>query len=149
MQETQSSDAMSTSLLRLAELGRKHPTRCFTTLNPYLTCDLLRTAFHQTRQDGAPGIDGETAADYALDLVGNLESLLRRAKDGSYRAPPVKRGYVPKGNGKRPIGIPTFEDKVLQRAIVFLGFTRFWGKSRRGGWIVQRRTMKSRFARGG
>lgn len=118
MQETQSSDAMSTSLLRLAVLGRKHPQQCFTTLNQYLTGDLLRTAFHQTRKDGAVGIDGQTAAAYELELEGNLESLLRRAKDGSYVAPPVKRGYVPKGNGLRPIGIPTFEDKVLQRAIV-------------------------------
>jgi group II intron reverse transcriptase/maturase len=99
-------------------LGREHPHRCFTNLNQYLTKDLLRAAFHQTRKDGAPGVDGQTAADYVQALEGNLESLLARAKDGSYRAPPVKRGYVPKGRDRRPIGIPTFEDKVLQRAIV-------------------------------
>ncbi len=118
MAETQSSECMSTSLLRLARLGRDHPQRCFTNLNQYLTVELLRTAFHQTRKDGAAGVDGQTAADYARDLEGNLESLLMRAKSGCYVAPPVKRGYVPKGNGQRPIGIPTFEDKVLQRAVV-------------------------------
>jgi RNA-directed DNA polymerase len=121
MQETQSSDDMSTSLLRLATLGRTHPQRCFTNLNQYLTQDLLEVAYYQTRQDGATGIDGQTAQDYGQHLQANLASLLRRAKDGSYRAPPVKRAYLRKPDGKqRPIGIPTFEDKVLQRAIVLI-----------------------------
>lgn len=120
MQETQSSVDMSTSLLRLAKLGREYPQRCFTNINQYLTKGLLRTAFHQTRKDGAVGIDGQTAADYESDLEDNFESLLNRAKSGRYVAPPVRRAYVPKGTGKRPIGIPTFEDKVLQRAIVML-----------------------------
>lgn len=121
MPETQNSDAMSTSLLRLAVLGRKHPARCFTNLNQYLTKELLHTAYHRTRKDGAVGVDGQTAADYAEALEDNLESLLARAKSGRYVAPPVRRGYVPKGNSsRRPIGIPTFEDKVLQRAIVLI-----------------------------
>lgn len=120
MQETQSSDHMSTSLLRLAALGRAHPERCFTNINQYLTKDLLRAAFYQTRSDGAVGIDGQTAADYAEHLDDNLESLLSRAKSGRYVAPPVRRAYIPKGTGRRPIGIPTFEDKVLQRAVVML-----------------------------
>lgn len=120
MQETQSSETMSTSLLRLAALGREYPQRCFTNLNQYLTKDLLRAAFHHTRKDGATGVDGQTAADYGQKLEDNLESLLVRAKDGSYLAPPVKRGYVPKGNDRRPIGIPTFEDKLLQRALVWI-----------------------------
>ncbi len=120
MQETQSSDAMSTSLLRLAVLGRQHPQWCFTNLNQYLTKDLLRAAFHQTRRDGAVGVDGQTASDYARGLEDNLESLLVRAKSGRYVAPPVKRGYVPKGDAQRAIGIPSFEDKVLQRAVVMI-----------------------------
>lgn len=120
MLETQRSEPMSTSLLRLAMLGRQHPQRCFTNLNQYLTCHLLKAAFHQTRKDGATGIDGRTAAEYAQALEDNLESLLTRAKDGSYFAPPVKRGYVPKGDDRRKIGIPTFEDKVLQRAIMMI-----------------------------
>lgn len=120
MPETQCSDTMSTSLLRLAVLGRKHPQRCFTNLNQYLTKGLLRAAFHQTRKDGSTGVDGQTAADYGQALEDNLESLLARAKSGCYHAPPVKRGYVPKGADRRPIGIPTFEDKVLQRALVWI-----------------------------
>ena len=70
---------------------------------------------------GPTGIDGVTAADYEKDLEANLESLLNRIKSGSYRAPPVRRHYIPKADGtKRPLGIPTFEDKVAQRAILML-----------------------------
>ena len=56
------------------------------------------------------------------NLEGNLQSLLDRAKSGTYRAPPVRRVHIPKGTGDetRPIGIPTFEDKVLQRAVVMV-----------------------------
>ena len=74
-----------------------------------------------SHRDGATGIDGVTAADYEKDLEANLESLLNRIKSGSYRAPPVRRHYIPKADGtKRPLGIPTFEDKVAQRAILML-----------------------------
>ena len=76
----------------------------------------------RTRKDGAAGVDGQTAADYEKNLEDNLQSLLERAKSGTYRAPPVRRVYIPKGTGgeTRPIGIPTLEDKVLQRAVVML-----------------------------
>jgi len=77
-------------------------------------------AYRRTRKDGATGVDGQTAAEYATNLEGNLRALLDRAKAGDhYRAPPVRRVHIPKGDGRktRPIGIPTFEDKVLQRAV--------------------------------
>jgi group II intron reverse transcriptase/maturase len=80
--------------------------------------DWMKEAYRRTRKNGASGVDGQTAAEYEKDLEGNLKSLINRAKSGSYRAPPVKRVYISKGNGeKRPIGIPTLEDKVLQRAV--------------------------------
>src|SRR5204862_2495506 len=65
---------------------------------------------------------GQTGQEYGESFVDNLESLLERAKSGTYRAPPVRRVHIPKGTGTltRPIGIPTLEDKVLQRAIVML-----------------------------
>jgi group II intron reverse transcriptase/maturase len=64
-------------------------------------------------------VDGQSAREYEANLEGNLQSLLDRAKSGSYRAPPVKRAHIPKGKGAetRPIGIPTLEDKILQRAV--------------------------------
>jgi group II intron reverse transcriptase/maturase len=83
--------------------------------------DLLRVAFRRTRKSGAVGVDGVTADTYAKDLDANLASLASRLKSGEYRAPPVKRVHIPKGDGKtRPIGIPAFEDKVLQRAVTMI-----------------------------
>ena len=81
----------------------------------------MREAYGRTRKDGATGIDGVTAADYEKDLEANLDDLLDRMKSGRYFAPPVRRHYIPKADGtKRPLGIPTFEDKVAQRAILML-----------------------------
>lgn len=67
-------------------------------------------------------MDGQSAGQYAETLAENLQSLLNRAKSGDYRAPPVRRVHIPKGDGKstRPLGIPTFEDKVLQRAVAMV-----------------------------
>ncbi|MFY0534110.1 hypothetical protein [Nannocystis pusilla] len=74
-----------------------------------------------TRKDAAAGVDGMTAKDYERDLEANLERLLNAAKAGTYRAPPVRRVLIPKGEGKmRPLGIPTHEDKVLQRAVAMV-----------------------------
>jgi RNA-directed DNA polymerase len=82
----------------------------------------MMEAWRQTRKDGAAGVDGQTASDYRQNLRANLESLLDRAKKGDpYRAPPVRRVYIPKTDGRmRPLGIPTLEDKILQRAVVML-----------------------------
>jgi group II intron reverse transcriptase/maturase len=75
-------------------------------------------AYKRTRKDGAVGVDGQSAAEYAQNLEENLKGLLDRFKSGAYKAPPVRRKHIPKdGNRTRPIGIPTFEDKVLQRAV--------------------------------
>ena len=81
----------------------------------------MRAAYRLTRKDGAPGIDGVTAADYEANLDANLLVLLERIRSGSYRAPPVRRTYIPKADGsQRPLGIPTFEDKVAQRAVTMV-----------------------------
>ena len=78
-------------------------------------------AYRRTRKDGATGIDGVTAADYEKELEANLADLSNRIKSGRYYAPPVRRQYIPKADGsQRPLGIPTFEDKVAQRAILML-----------------------------
>ena len=81
----------------------------------------MKEAYRLTRKDGAPGIDGATAADYAANLEANLLDLLARLKSGRYHAPPVRRAYIPKADGtSRPLGIPTFEDKVAQRAVAMV-----------------------------
>ena len=113
---------ISTRLQRIAKLAREDPKRVLTNLAYYIDVAFLREAYRQTRKDGAVGVDGQTAADYARNLGDNLRSLLERFRSGRYRAPPVRRHYIPKGDGSktRPIGIPTFEDKVLQKAVAMV-----------------------------
>ena len=108
---------------RIAALAKHSPQMAFTSLAYLMDIAWLKEAYRRTRKDGAVGVDGVTADDYEQDLEGNLKSLLDRAKSGTYRAPPVRRVHIPKGGSStetRPLGIPTLEDKVLQRAVVML-----------------------------
>jgi RNA-directed DNA polymerase len=118
--DTTESGNVSTKQRRIAELARIHPDVSFTSLAHHIDLGWLYEAYERTRKDGAVGVDKQTAGEYARELVANLKSLLERAKSGSYKAPPVRRVHIPKGTSgkeKRPIGVPTFEDKVLQRAV--------------------------------
>jgi len=113
--------SVSTKLQRIAKMAREYPTRSFTNLAHYIDLDFLREAYNRTRKDGATGVDGVTGKEYERNLESNLQDLLDRFKSGRYRAPDVRRVHIPKGNGKtRPLGIPTFEDKVLQRAVAMV-----------------------------
>jgi RNA-directed DNA polymerase len=116
-------DPVFTKQQRIAELAKQAPQMAFTSLAHHIDLRWLHEAFLRTRQNGAVGVDGQTAEDYVANLGDNLRSLLDRAKSGTYRAPPVRRVHIPKGDSAtetRPIGIPTFEDKVLQRAVVMV-----------------------------
>ena len=122
MANTPRLDTVSPKRQRIAELARQAPEMVFTSLAHHIDRDVLHAAYVATRKDGAVGLDGQTADDYAANLEANLQSLLDRFKSGQYVAPPVRRVHIPKGDGRttRPIGIPTFEDKVLQRAVVLV-----------------------------
>ena len=116
-------ESVSTRLQRIAQLAKEDRKRVFVSLAHHIDIELLREAYRLTRKDGAPGVDGLTAAAYAENLEENLQSLLDRFKSGRYKAPPVRRVYIPKGSDPmktRPIGVPTFEDKVLQRAVTMV-----------------------------
>jgi RNA-directed DNA polymerase len=117
------SESVYTKQQRIAELAKQMPDAGFTSLAYHIDLEWLKEAYGRTRKDGATGVDDMTAAQYETDLENNLSSLLERFKSGSYFAPPVKRVYIPKevgGEPIRPIGIPTLEDKILQRAVVML-----------------------------
>jgi RNA-directed DNA polymerase len=165
MTEPLSSENIKTRLERIAKLAKDAPDMAFRSLAHHIDINLLREAYRRTRKDGAVGVDGQTSSQYAAALESNLESLLQRAKSGTYKPPPVRRVYIPKGRGKemRPLGIPTFEDKILQRAVALIleavyeqdfydcsyGFRParsahhllqdFWWASTRiaGGWVIE------------
>ncbi len=122
MTGTSKSESISPRLQRVADLSRQAPDMVWTTLAHHIDFDLLKEAHRQVRKDGALGVDGQTAEEYSANLEENLESLLNRFKSGSYKAPPVRRASIPKGDEgkKRTIGIPTFEDKILQRAVTMV-----------------------------
>ena len=116
-----SSPTVSTKLQQIAEQAKHDPARKFLTLAHLMDVDWLREAYRLTRKDGAEGIDQVTAQEYAANLEANLADLHERLSSGRYYAPPVRRTYVPKEDGsQRPIGIPTFEDKLVQRAVAML-----------------------------
>ena len=102
-------------------MAQKYTGSPLTTLSHHLDLLWMREAYGRVRRDSAPGVDGQTVAEYGENLDVNLRSLLERAKNGSYRAPPVKRVHIPKSETEtRPIGMPTVESKVLERAVVML-----------------------------
>jgi RNA-directed DNA polymerase len=116
-----SSPTVSPKLQQIAETALREPTRVFTTLAHLIDVDFLTEAFHRTRKDAEPGVDGVTAEEYAANLDANLQNLHERLRTGRYKAPPVKRVWLDKdGGGQRPIGMPVFEDKIVQRAVAMI-----------------------------
>jgi group II intron reverse transcriptase/maturase len=118
----ESGNGVSTKQQRIAGNAEIMPKVAFTALAHHMDGFWMYEAYRRTRKSGAVGIDKVTAKDYEKELASNLYDLNERAKSGTYRAPAVRRVHIPKAGGKetRPIGIPTFEDKVLQRAVAMV-----------------------------
>ena len=95
MEETSGSVPISTRLERIATLARQLRDQPLTTLAHHIDLEWLREAHRRTRKDGATGVDGQSADEYATQLEDNLRSLLERAKSGTYRALPEMRAVLP------------------------------------------------------
>ena len=102
---------------RVREAAKRDKRVRFTALLHHVyNVEHLGAAYFALKRDAAPGIDGETWGHYGEALEANLADLSGRLKRGAYRAKPVKRTYIPKADGRqRPLGIPTLEDKLVQR----------------------------------
>jgi RNA-directed DNA polymerase len=108
-------------LSRLTELAKEDSGRKFFSIAHYLTPDTLYEAFTSLRKDASAGVDGVTYREYEQQAVEGIHKLHERLKDGTYRAQPLRRIYIEKEDGrKRPISIPSLEDKIVQRATVSL-----------------------------
>lgn len=114
-------ESVSTRRRRIVMVARKFSHEPITSLSHHLDLNWMAAAYRNLRASAATGVDGQTVADYGDNLTENLRDLLGRVKGGCYQAPPVKRAYIPKNEKEdRPIGIPTVEDKLLQRAVTMV-----------------------------
>lgn len=134
---TQSRRSLSSEAGRLRQAARrcrKKGERLTALFHHVYSFDRLRECYYELARNTAAGVDGETWRVYGEDVETRLRDLSDRLRRGAYRAPPVKRAYVPKTDGqRRPIGIPTVEDRVVQRSMAgvlssvfeeaFLGFS--------------------------
>jgi group II intron reverse transcriptase/maturase len=122
MAKTKRLDPILTKQNEIAKLASREPKWVLTTLAHRVDLEWMHEAYRRVRKDGAAGVDGVDAQAYEAALEENLSGLLDKFKSGLYRAPAVRRVHIPKDDGRstRPIGIPTLEDKVLQRAVLMV-----------------------------
>ena len=112
------SPTVTPKLQRIAAQAARDPDRVFTTLAHLIDVDFLREAYRHTSKASAPGIDGVTAQQYAEHLDENLRDGHERLRSGCYQAAPVERVWIAKDDGgQRPIGKPTCEETMVQRAV--------------------------------
>ncbi len=122
---------MSTRLDQIVGKAKSNPKLRFTSLADLITAEFLQETWRQMNRRGASGVDGETTKEFERDLDRRVQNLCERLKQGSYRAPPVRRVEIPKGPGKegtRPLGL-----------------THYVSCSRRGRFVVGRKTERKRF----
>jgi RNA-directed DNA polymerase len=107
----------SRGLLGVRVAAQQDKKRKFTSLLHHLTPELLRASFFALQKQAAPGVDGETWGDYAVELEQRIDDLHDRIHRGAYRAKPAKRTHIPKPDGRmRALGIAALEDKIVQQA---------------------------------
>jgi group II intron reverse transcriptase/maturase len=132
---TQGRERATSGLERVRQAAKEDKKQRFTALLHHVyNIDRLRAAYLALGRDAAAGVDGVTWRTYGQDLEANLLDLSERIRRGAYRASPVRRVFIAKADGRqRPLGVPTLEDKLVQRAVVevlnaiyetdFLGFS--------------------------
>jgi RNA-directed DNA polymerase len=132
---TQGRTDAADGLARVRQAAKRDGTQRFTALLHHVAdVARLRRAYLALKRDAAAGVDGETWQHYGETLETHLQDLAARLHRGAYRVHPVRRVYIPKADGRqRPLGVPTLEDKLVQRAVVevlnavyepaFLGFS--------------------------
>lgn len=109
---------MSTKLDEIAIKARKDKKAVFTSLAHIITPEFLKETWKMMNRKGASGVDGETTKEFEYNIDERVKDIWKKMKEKKYKAPPVRRVEIPKGNGKtRPLGIPTVEDRLVQRAV--------------------------------
>ena len=115
---TEIGENMETKLERIAEIARTKPNERFTSLIHLINYEMIVKCHHELDARKAAGVDEVTKAEYEKNLPENVKNLIKRMKRQSYKPQPAKRVYIQKENGKeRPLGIPAYEDKLVQKAL--------------------------------
>lgn len=118
---TQGQGKTLNGLERIHKAAGQDKTLRFTSLMHHITETLLQDAYKALKRDAASGVDGETWQEYGEHLEERVADLHGRVQGGGYRAKPSKRIWLPKPDGrKRPIGIASLEDKIVQQAVVWV-----------------------------
>jgi group II intron reverse transcriptase/maturase len=111
-------ERMLTVELEIAKRAEKYTESGLTNLHQFMDVDLLREIMTVMNKKSATGIDGQGWTNYCIEHQEDLYDLLSEFKTGQYKAPPVRRVYIPKDkHSQRPLGIPTVRDKILQGGV--------------------------------
>jgi group II intron reverse transcriptase/maturase len=116
---TGGTELMTTGLERISQLAKEHPDRKMQTLMHLVNKETLRGVHKRQDRNKAHGVDQITKVEYEENLEANLENLIARMKQFSYRPQPVRRTHIPKDGSDqmRPLGIPAYEDRLVQGAM--------------------------------
>jgi len=118
MTETQDSELMVSGLERIRQAAQRDKQMRFTSLLHHITTEALADAYRSLKRSASPGVDGVTWEEYGEDVAVRVTDLHERVHAGRYRAQPSKRAWIPKADGtKRPLGIASLEDKIVQLAV--------------------------------
>lgn len=110
---------METQLTKIACIAKKRPKERFTSLMHLINKETLIACHNELRKTKSKGVDMVTKESYQECLAENINHLHNSLVSMSYKPKEVKRTYIPKlGSTKmRPLGIPSYEDKIVQLAI--------------------------------
>jgi RNA-directed DNA polymerase len=110
-------DSIGKRSLRVVESSKKK-RKWYSLMDKLWNYQNLEQAFYDVKKNrGAHGVDKVTIKEYEVELEHNLRVLQDSLRMKTYRAKPVRRVFIPKADGtKRPLGIPTVEDRILQAA---------------------------------
>ena len=109
---------METKLARIAEMAKADPQVRFTSIGHFIDAKALKESHNEMKPGKATGVDGVTKEKYEKNLEANVMNLVERLKQKSYRPQPARRTYIPKDEkSMRPLGIPSYEDKLVQHAL--------------------------------